>query len=93
MKTVQTLPLSAAPRNLCVKKLLLKSIICLTSEKFSIFAVGIGAAITYYGFIIDSNRHLAIGALIALVGFMPWSVRNTTRDFRRMQRDSENFNR
>lgn len=93
MKTVQTLPLSAVPRNLRVKKLLLKSIICLTSEKIGIFAGGIGASITYYGFITDSNRHLAIGALIALIGFMPWSVRNTVRDFRHMSRDHDNGNR
>lgn len=93
MKTVQTLPLSATSHKLRVNKLLIRGIIYLTSEKFGIFAGGIGAAITYYGFITDSNRHLAIGALIALVGFLPWSIRNTTRDFRRMQCDSESHDR
>lgn len=82
MKATQTLP---APAELCrprVKKLPIKVIICLTSEKFSIFVYAIAALIAWWGVCIDSERVTAYGGLVLIIGFTPYAIRETRRDIR-----------
>lgn len=82
MKATQTLP---APAELCrprVKKLPIKAIIYLTSEKFSIFVSVIATLIAWWGVCIDNERITAYGGLVFLVGFTPWAIRETFRDIR-----------
>lgn len=82
MKVTQTLP---APAELCrprVKKLLIKVIIHLTSEKFSIFVTAIAALIAWWGVCVDSERVTAYGGLVFIIGFTPWAIRSTFRDIR-----------
>lgn len=76
MKATQTLP---APAELCrprVKKLPIKAIIYLTSEKFSIFVSVIATLIAWWGVCIDNERITAYGGLVFLVGFTPWAIRD-----------------
>lgn len=82
MKAVTALPTQAAYRRRSVKKLLIKVIIRLTSEKFFIFAAVIGCLVSYLGLLIDNDHIIAYGALVFLIGFTPWSIRQTCRDIR-----------
>ena len=65
-----------------VKNYLIKGIIYLTSEKFSIFVGVIAALIEYIGVLLDNTNVIAFGALSFLVGFTPWSIRQTLREIR-----------
>lgn len=83
-----------APANMCregVKKLLTRGIIFLTSEIFFTFALMAGALFSYFGLIIDSNNWIAAGAIIFLVGFTPWSIRQTARDLRQQRLGVKNW--
>ncbi len=64
------------------RKLPIKAIIYLTSEKFSIFVSVIATLIAWWGVCIDSERITAYGGLVFLVGFTPWAIRETFRDIR-----------
>ena len=82
MKAVTALPTPAAYRRQSVKKLLVKVIICLTFEIFFIFAAVIGCLVSYVGHMINNDHIIAYGAVTFLVGFTPWSIRQTCRDIR-----------
>ncbi len=82
MKTITAFPppaLSYKPR---VKKLLIKGVIYLTSDKFSTFAGVIAALMSYIGVLLDDNHIIAYGAIVWLIGFMPWAFRQSARDIR-----------
>lgn len=82
MKTITALPIQALSSKLRVKNYLIIGIICLTSEKFSIFASIAAALMEYIGVLSDNYRLVAFGALVFLVGFLPWGIRDTARYFR-----------
>lgn len=82
MKATTALPAPALSHKLRVKKYLIKGIIYLTSDKFSIFVDVIAALVSYMGILIDDNLIIAYGAIIFLIGFTPWAMRETARDIR-----------
>lgn len=82
MKTVTALPAPALSYKPRVKKLLIRGIIYLTSDKFCIFVDVIAALVSYIGILIDDNLIIAYGAIIFLTGFIPWAMRETARDIR-----------
>jgi len=82
MKTVTALPAPALSYKLRVKKLLIRGIIYLTSDKFSIFVGVIAALMSYIGVLLDDNYIIAYGAITFLIGFTPWAMRETARDIR-----------
>lgn len=82
MKTVTALPAPALSYKPRVKKLLIRGIIHLTSDKFSIFVGVIAALMSYIGVLLDDNNLIAYGAITFLIGFAPWAMRETARDIR-----------
>lgn len=82
MKAISTIPTAEVYRSQSVKKLLIKVIIYLTSQKFFTFAAVIGCLIEYIGVLIDDEHIIAYGAIVFLIGFTPWSWRQTRRDIR-----------
>lgn len=82
MKEITAIPAPVVSRPQSVKKLLIKVIICLTSQKFFTFAAVIGSLIEYIGVLIDDEHTIAYGAIVFLIGFAPWSWRQTRRDIR-----------
>ena len=82
MKTVTALPAPALSYKPRVKKLLIKGIIYLTSEKLFTFASVIAGLMSYIGVILDDNLLIAYGGIAFLIGFMPWATRQTLRDIR-----------
>lgn len=82
MKTVTALPAPALSYKPRVKELLIRGIIYLTSDKFSIFVGVIAALIEYIGILLDDNNLIAYGAITFLIGFTPWAMRETARDIR-----------
>lgn len=82
MKAITTLPAPASVRQLRVKKLLAKGIICLTSKKFCTFVTAIAALICWAGVCIDDEHVIGYGGIVFLVGFTPWSTRQTLREMR-----------
>lgn len=82
MKTTTALPAPALSYKPRVKKLLIKVIIYLTSEKFLTFASVIGCLWSWWGVCTDDNNAVAYGTLVFLAGFTPWAWRQTARDLR-----------
>lgn len=82
MKAASTLQAPALARPQRVKKLLTRGIIYLTSEKFSIFVTAIAALICTAGVCIDDEHVIGYGGIVFLVGFTPWSTRQTLREMR-----------
>lgn len=82
MKTTTALPVPALAYKPRVKIYLIEGIICLTSKNFSIFASIAAALMEYVGVLSDNYRLVAFGALVFLVGFLPWGIRDTARYFR-----------
>lgn len=82
MKTVTALPAPALSYKPRVRKLLIKGIVYLTSDKFSIFVGVIAALMSYIGALLDDNNLIAYGAITFLIGFTPWAWRETARDIR-----------
>lgn len=82
MKTTTALPVSALAHKPRVKIYLIKGIICLTSKNFCIFASIAAALMEYVGVLLDDNYIIAYGAIIFLIGFTPWAMRETARDIR-----------
>lgn len=82
MEATQTLPVPAQACRSKVKKLLIKIIIYLISEKFSIFAGAIAALIEWHGVCSDNKHMTACGGIVFLIGFIPWAIRETLRDTR-----------
>lgn len=82
MKTATALPAPALSYKPRVKKRLIRGIIYLTSGKFSTFVGVITALMSYIGVILDDNLLIAYGAIIFLIGFTPWAMRETARDIR-----------
>lgn len=82
MKAITAIPAPVTYRRQSVKKLLIKVIICLTSEKFFTFAAVIGCLIEYIGVLIEDDYLIVAGAVVFLIGFTPWSWRQTRRDIR-----------
>lgn len=82
MKTVTALPAPALSYKPRVKKLLIRGIIYLTSKKFSIFVTIIAALICWAGVCIENDRVTGYGGIAFLIGFIPWSIRQTIRDIR-----------
>lgn len=82
MKAITAIPAPVTYRRQSVKKLLIKVIICLTSEKFFTFAAVIGCLIEFVGVLADDEYIVAYGAIAFLIGFTPWSWRQTRRDIR-----------
>lgn len=82
MKSITAIPAPVVNRRQSVKKQPTKVIIHLTSEKFFTFAAIIGCLIEYVGVLIDDEHIIAYGAIVFLIGFTPWSWRQTCRDIR-----------
>lgn len=82
MKAITAIPAPVVNRRQSVKKQLIKVIICLTSEKLFTFATVISFLIEYIGVLLDNEHIIAYGAIMLLIGFMPWSWRHTCRDIR-----------
>lgn len=82
MKAITTLPAPATVRQPRVKKLLIKGIIYLTSEKFSIFVTAIAALICWVGVCVGDGHIIGYGGLVFLAGFTPWAFRSALRDVR-----------
>lgn len=82
MKATTALPAPALSYKLRVKKLLIRGIIYLTSDKFSIFVGVIAALMSYIGVLLDDTHIIGYGGIIFLVGFTPWALRQTARDIR-----------
>lgn len=82
MKATTALPAPALSYKPRVKKFLIRGIIYLTSDKFCIFVDVIAALVSYMGILIDDNLIIAYGAIIFLIGFTPWAMRETARDIR-----------
>lgn len=82
MKTVTTLPAPALSYKPRVKKYLIRGIIFLTSQKFSIFVCAIAALMSYIGVLLDDTHIIGYGGIVFLAGFMPWAFRQSARDTR-----------
>lgn len=82
MKTVTALPAPALSYKPRVKRLLIKGVIYLTSENFIIFAGAIGAFWLWCGVCMDDTEKILYGALIWLISFMPWALRQVLREIR-----------
>lgn len=82
MKATTALPAPALSYKPRVKKLLIRGIIYLASDKFSIFVGVIAALMSYIGVLLDDNYIIAYGAITFLIGFTPWAMRETARDIR-----------
>lgn len=82
MKQVTALPAPALSYKLRVKKLLIKGVIHLSSEKFFIFATIIAGIVCWIGACIDSAYTIAYGAIVWLSAYTPWMCRQTARDRR-----------
>ena len=82
MKATTALPVPALSYKPRVKKLLIRGVIYLTSEKFSIFVTAIAALICWAGVCIDDEHVIGYGGIVFLVGFTPWCIRQTLRDVR-----------
>lgn len=82
MKTVSASQAPAMPYNPMVKKHLIKGVIYLTSNKFSIFVGVIAALMCYIGVLLDDTNTIAFGGIEFIVGFTPWAIRQSLRDIR-----------
>lgn len=82
MKVITVIPAPVVSRRQSVKKQLIKVIIRLTSQKFLTFAAVISCLIEYIGVLIDDEHTIAYGAIVFMIGFTPWSWRQTRRDIR-----------
>ena len=82
MKTTTALPAPALSYKPRVKKCLIKGIVYLTSDEFIIFAGVIAALMSYIGVLLDDNHIIAYGGIAFIIGFTPWSMRETARDIR-----------
>lgn len=82
MKAITAIQVPAVSRRQSVKKRLIKLIIRLTSQKFFTFTAVIGCLTEYVGMLIDAEHIIAYGAIVFLIGFTPWSWRQTRRDIR-----------
>ena len=82
MKTESALPIRASSYKNRVNILLTKGVICLTSEKFSIFVTVFATLICWVGVFIDNYRLIGSGAILFLLGFAPQAMRRTLRDMR-----------
>lgn len=83
MKTATALPAPALSYKPRVKKLLIKGIIYLTSEKIAIFATVAAAILAWSGCFSDNTRLTGVGALMFLMGQVPAWMRQTARTIRR----------
>lgn len=85
MKQTATL---TKPDVLCtppVKRLLIRVIISLTSEKFRTF-VGVAAALwCWWGVCLGDNHVIGHGALLGLMGYLPYSWRQNRRDTKKLR--------
>lgn len=82
MKAITAITAPVVSRRPSVKRLLIRVIICLTSENLFIFASVISCLVSFAGILLDNDRILASGAIVFLVGFAPWGIRRTCRDIR-----------
>lgn len=82
MKTVTALPAPALSHKPGVKRFLIRVVIYLTSDKFTIFVGVIAALMAYIGVLLDDNNLIAYGARAFLIGLTPWAWRETARDIR-----------
>lgn len=82
MKTVSTLPAQARTQPLTVNRLLIRSIIHLTSENFAIFVTAIATLICLTGVCIDNDHMVGYGGIVFITGFVPRAIRQTARDVR-----------
>ena len=73
MKTVTALPAPALSYKPRVKKLLIKGIIYLTSEKLFTFASVIAVLWEWWGVCTDDTHTIAYGAMAWLAAFTPWA--------------------
>lgn len=82
MKTVTALPAPALSYKPGVKRFLIRVIIYLTSDKFTIFVGVIAALMAYIGVLLDDGNMTAAGTITFLAGFSARAVRETARDIR-----------
>lgn len=82
MKTESALPIPASSYKSRVNTLLIKGVIYLTSEKFSIFVTVFATLICWVGVFIDNYRLIGSSAILFLLGFAPQAMRGTLRDMR-----------
>lgn len=82
MKTVTALPAPAVSYKPGVKRFLIRVIIYLTSDKFTIFVGVIAALMAYIGILLDDISLTVSGAITFLAGFAPLAMRETARDIR-----------
>lgn len=82
MKTVIVLPSKTETHHRSVKNYLITGIIHITSQNLFTFVSVVSSLIACAALIIESERLMAIGALLFLTGFAPWSLRRTRRDMR-----------
>lgn len=82
MKTVTALPAPAQSDKRRVKKLLIKVIIYLSSEKLFTFASVIAVLWSWWGVCSDNSYTIAYGAMVWLAAFTPWAWRQTARELR-----------
>lgn len=82
MKTVTALPAPALSHKPGVKRFLIRVVIYLTSDKFTIFVGVIAALMAYIGVLLDDNCLTVSGAITFLAGFSARAVRETARDIR-----------
>ena len=75
MKTESALPIPASSYKNRVNILLIKGVIYLTSEKFSIFVTVFATLICWVGVFIDNYRLIGSGAILFLLGFAPQTMR------------------
>lgn len=83
MKATTALPAPALSYKPRVKKFLIRGIIYLTSDKFSIFVVVIAALFCWVGVCIENCHLIGYGAIAFLIGSVPWSIRQALRDMSR----------
>lgn len=82
MKTVIVLHSKTEIHHRLVKNHLITGIIYLTSQNLFTFVAIVSSLIACAALIIGSERLMAIGALLFLTGFAPWSLRRVRRDMR-----------
>lgn len=82
MKTATASPALALSYKPRVKRLLIKGIIYLTSEKLFTFASVIAALWSWWGVCTDDTHAIAYGGMLWLAVLAPWICRQTARDLR-----------
>lgn len=82
MKTVTALSVPAQLDKRRVKKLLIKVIIYLSSEKLFTFASVIAVLWSWWGVCTADTHTIAYGAMVWLAVFTPWAWRQTARELR-----------